>query len=131
MTRTRARTRRVCQVITTPEERYKEYRRSSDFIKEYIFPGCCVPSLAALTAAMAAHSCLTVEHVENIGPHYALTLLLWRDNFLKRAEEVKGMGFSAKFVRMWDYYFVYCAAGFETCTLGDLQVPGLRLCPIG
>lgn len=72
----------VVQVITTPEERYEEYRLSSDFIKEYIFPGCCVPSFAALTAAMAKNSNFSVEHVENIGPHYATTLLKWRDNFL-------------------------------------------------
>jgi hypothetical protein len=46
----------LVQVITTPEERYEEYRQSSDFIKEYIFPGACCPSFAALTQAMAAHS---------------------------------------------------------------------------
>lgn len=46
----------AAQVITTPEERYAEYRCSSDFIKEYIFPGACCPSLTALTQAMATHS---------------------------------------------------------------------------
>ncbi len=39
-----------------PEERYDEYRRSSDFIKEYIFPGGCVPSFSILTSAMSAGS---------------------------------------------------------------------------
>lgn len=74
------------QVITTPEERYEEYRHSSDFIKEYIFPGCCVPSLSALTAAMSESSALSVEHLENIGPHYATTLLRWLDNFEEKKE---------------------------------------------
>eukprot|EP00899_Mesostigma_viride_P018529 jgi/Mesvir1/26678/Mv20460-RA.1 len=110
------------QVITTPEERYEEYRRSSDFIKEYIFPGCCVPSFAALTAAMASSSTFCVEAVENIGVHYAPTLLLWRKQFLAHAEEIKAMGFNDKFIRVWDYYFAYCAAGFATRTLGDIQV---------
>lgn len=32
------------------------------------------------------------------------------------------MGFGPKFIRMWQYYFVYCAVGFKTRTLGDLQV---------
>lgn len=32
------------------------------------------------------------------------------------------MGFGPKFVRTWDYYFAYCAAGFQTRTIGDLQV---------
>lgn len=112
----------VVQVITTPEERYEEYRRSSDFIKEYIFPGCCVPAFGALVSAMASSSLFSVEHMENIGPHYTTTLLRWRDNFLKRKEDIMRMGFSDQFIRMWDYYFVYCAAGFKTCTLGDLQI---------
>jgi hypothetical protein len=44
------------QFISIPEERYEEYRRSSDFIKEYIFPGGCLPSLARITSAMSAAS---------------------------------------------------------------------------
>ena len=33
------------------------------------------------------------------------------------------LGFNEKFVRTWEYYFDYCAAGFKTRTLGDYQVP--------
>ena len=44
------------QFISIPDERYDEYRRSSDFIKEYIFPGGCLPSLSRVTSAMAASS---------------------------------------------------------------------------
>lgn len=32
------------------------------------------------------------------------------------------MGFDEKFIRTWEYYFDYCAAGFRTYTLGDYQV---------
>lgn len=41
--------------------------------------------------------------------------------FLQR-REIMAMGFGPKFIRMWQYYFVYCAVGFKTRTLGDLQV---------
>ena len=44
------------QFISIPDERYDEHRRSSDFMKEYIFPGGCLPSLSRLTTAMAASS---------------------------------------------------------------------------
>ncbi|GKD42099.1 cyclopropane-fatty-acyl-phospholipid synthase, partial [Tanacetum coccineum] len=44
----------VLQFISIPDQRYDEYRRSSDFIKEYIFPGGCLPSLSRVTSAMAA-----------------------------------------------------------------------------
>ncbi|KAJ7518418.1 hypothetical protein O6H91_21G068400 [Diphasiastrum complanatum] len=112
----------VVQVITIPEARYDEYRRSSDFIKEYIFPGGCTPSLSTLTAAMSRASSLCVEHLENIGIHYYQTLIHWQNNFRAKHSELYRLGFDTKFLRTWDYYFAYCAAGFKTCTLSNLQI---------
>ncbi|GMJ01999.1 hypothetical protein like AT3G23530 [Hibiscus trionum] len=112
----------VLQFISIPEERYDEYRRSSDFIKEYIFPGGCLPSLARITTAMNAASRLCVEHVENIGLHYYQTLRCWRENFLEKQSKILGLGFDEKFIRTWEYYFDYCAAGFKSNTLGNYQV---------
>ncbi|XP_017633379.1 uncharacterized protein LOC108475911 isoform X1 [Gossypium arboreum] len=112
----------VLQFISIPEERYDEYRRSSDFIKEYIFPGGCLPSLARITTAMNAASRLCVEHVENIGLHYYQTLRYWRKNFLEKQSKIHALGFNDKFIRTWEYYFDYCAAGFKSNTLGNYQV---------
>ncbi|XP_078427785.1 uncharacterized protein LOC144700210 isoform X2 [Wolffia australiana] len=112
----------VLQFISIPDERYDEYRRSSDFIKEYIFPGGCLPSLSRVTSAMATSSRLCVEHLENIGIHYYRTLLDWRDNFMEKKSEILQLGFDERFVRTWEYYFIYCAAGFKTRTLGNYQI---------
>ncbi|TVU05041.1 hypothetical protein EJB05_48189 [Eragrostis curvula] len=112
----------VLQFISIPEERYEEYRRSSDFIKEYIFPGGCLPSLARITSAMSATSRLCIEHLENIGYHYYTTLIRWRDNFMANKDEILALGFDDKFIRIWEYYFIYCAAGFKSRTLGNYQI---------
>ncbi|KAF7837436.1 Cyclopropane-fatty-acyl-phospholipid synthase isoform 1 [Senna tora] len=112
----------VLQFISIPDERYDAYRRSSDFIKEYIFPGGCLPSLSRITSAMVAASRFCVEHIENIGIHYYQTLRLWRKNFLERQSEILALGFNEKFIRTWEYYFDYCAAGFKSRTLGNYQV---------
>ncbi|KAA3485369.1 cyclopropane-fatty-acyl-phospholipid synthase family protein [Gossypium australe] len=112
----------VLQFISIPEQRYDEYRRSSDFIKEYIFPGGCLPSLARITTAMNAASRLCVEHVENIGLHYYQTLRYWRKNFMEKQSKIHALGFNDKFIRTWEYYFDYCAAGFKSNTLGNYQV---------
>ncbi|VFR01541.1 unnamed protein product [Cuscuta campestris] len=112
----------VLQFISIPDQRYDEYRQSSDFIKEYIFPGGCLPSLSRVTSAMAAASRLCVEHLEDIGIHYYKTLRCWRENFLERQRDILDLGFDHKFIRTWEYYFDYCAAGFQTCTLGNYQV---------
>ncbi|PNX90369.1 cyclopropane-fatty-acyl-phospholipid synthase [Trifolium pratense] len=112
----------VLQFISIPDERYDEYRRSSDFIKEYIFPGGCLPSLSRITSAMATTTRLCVEHVENFGIHYYKTLRLWRKNFLERQREILALGFNEQFIRTWEYYFDYCGAGFKSHTLGTYQV---------
>ncbi|KQJ81717.1 uncharacterized protein LOC100842201 isoform X1 [Brachypodium distachyon] len=112
----------VLQFISIPEERYEEYRRSSDFIKEYIFPGGCLPSLARITSAMSAASRLCIEQVENIGYHYYPTLVRWRDNFFANKYAISALGFDDKFIRIWEYYFMYCAAGFKSRTLGNYQI---------
>ena len=112
----------VIQVITTPEGRYEVYRTSTDFIKEYIFPGCCCPSLTAVLGA-AGESNLTLAECDDIGVHYAPTLLRWRHAFMDAKSRITGqMGFSDSFIRAWDLYFQYCAAGFATRTLGDWQL---------
>ncbi|KAK4857209.1 hypothetical protein QYF36_025693 [Acer negundo] len=112
----------VLQFSSMPDERYDKYRLSSDFIKEYIFPGACVPSLSRITTAMASASRLSVEQVENIGGHYYRTLRCWRKNFLGNQSKILALGFDEKFVRTWEYYFDYCAAGFKTRTLGNYQM---------
>eukprot|EP00178_Gracilaria_changii_P008526 TRINITY_DN2583_c0_g1_i1.p1 TRINITY_DN2583_c0_g1~~TRINITY_DN2583_c0_g1_i1.p1 ORF type:complete len:531 (+),score=98.42 TRINITY_DN2583_c0_g1_i1:5514-7106(+) len=113
----------VVQVITTPEERYEQYRRSTDFIQKYIFPGGVCPSVEALISA-AARSALCLEHAENIGPHYASTLREWRQRFERSVKDgrVRAAGFDERFERMWRYYLCYCEAGFDTRTLGDMQL---------
>nr|XP_004307322.2 PREDICTED: uncharacterized protein LOC101300392 [Fragaria vesca subsp. vesca] len=112
----------VLQFTSLPDELYDEYRRCPSFIREYIFPGGCLPSLSRLTAAMAASSRLSVEHLENIGSHYYRTLKYWRKKFLEKQSEILALGFDDKFIRTWEYYFDYCAAGFNACTLGNYQI---------
>ncbi|XWS53766.1 hypothetical protein CRYUN_Cryun10bG0028400 [Craigia yunnanensis] len=112
----------VLQFISIPEELSKEIKQTAGFLKEYIFPGGTLLSLDRTLSAMAAASRLSVEHVENIGISYFHTLRWWRKNFLGNTSKVLTLGFDEKFMRTWEYYFDYCAAGFKTGTLIDYQV---------
>jgi hypothetical protein len=40
--------------------------------------------------------------------------------YLRR--QIIDLGFDDKFIRTWEYYFDYCAAGFKTLTLRSYQV---------
>jgi len=112
----------VIQSITIPDQRYESYRRGCDWIQKHIFPGGHLPSLEILTRSMTRDSHLFVEHLENIGLHYARTLAEWRFRFLQAEERVAALGFDRKFRRKWEYYLCYCEAGFRRRYLNDLQL---------
>ncbi|KAF7019440.1 hypothetical protein CFC21_032616 [Triticum aestivum] len=118
------------QFISVPDERYEQYRRKPDFIKEYIFPGGCLPSLSRVMSAMTTSSRFSIEHVENIGPHYYTTLMCWMDNFTANRDKILALGFDEKFMRIWEYYLIFSAACMKARALGDYQVvfsrPGNR-----
>jgi cyclopropane-fatty-acyl-phospholipid synthase len=112
----------VLQVITYPDYAYAGYLKGTDFIRKHIFPGGHLPSVAALTAANAKNSQLVLEHLENLGPHYARTLALWRHNLDSRESEALALGFDAAFIRKFRYYFAYCEAAFSARYLGVHQL---------
>ena len=120
----------VLQVITIPDQRYREYCRSVDFIQTHIFPGGAIPSLTVLCEAMTKHSGLVVEHLENFNQDYARTLREWRERFMQQGERISSLGFSPEFRRKWEYYLSYCEAGFSERLLNLLQIvltrPGNR-----
>lgn len=114
--------RMLLQSITIADQHYARARDEVDFIKRYIFPGCCIPSVGALTEAMVAESDLRLVHLEDIGPHYATTLAEWRRNFHARLDAVRALGYPDTFIRMWEFYLCYCEAGFAERALGDVHM---------
>jgi cyclopropane-fatty-acyl-phospholipid synthase len=124
----------LLQGITLPDQRYQQYLRSVDFIQRYIFPGGCLPSLKAMGDSVASQTDMRMLHLEDLAPHYAQTLSCWRDRFFDRIDEVRELGFSDRFIRMWEYYFCYCEAAFLERATGVVQLllakPQCHLDPI-
>ena len=120
----------LLQAIVISDWAYERARRSVDFIKAYIFPGSCIPSVASLSRSLAAATDMRLVHLEDIGPHYARTLRAWRRRFWNSENQVRQLGFSEEFIRMWDFYFSYCIGGFEERYISDVQMlfarPGNR-----
>lgn len=104
----------VLQVITIPDQKYKAYSKSSDFIQKYIFPGGHLPSILKLLETTSKHTRLNLNHLEEFTEHYAKTLNIWHENFENNLDEVKKLGFDDYFIRMWRMYLNYCEAGFLT-----------------
>lgn len=110
------------QVITVPDHRFDEYRRSMDWIQTYIFPGGFLPSLHVLNKTMKDNSTFHIEYLENIGHHYARTLRIWKERFMKNIEKIAPLGYDRTFQRMWLYYLYICEASFKNRIINDLQI---------
>jgi cyclopropane-fatty-acyl-phospholipid synthase len=112
----------VLQVITTPDHHYKDYRKRIDWIQKHIFPGGHLPSVTALSIAMAEKSELFIENLLNIGPHYALTLKQWRENFAGAEDSLLKAGYDEIFQRKWFFYLAVCEAGFASRIINDVII---------
>jgi cyclopropane-fatty-acyl-phospholipid synthase len=112
----------LIQAITIEDHRYRKALKSVDFIKRHIFPGSFIPSIAAMGDAIARKSELRIFNLEDIGPSYARTLHEWRRRFLSRLDDVRALGYSQRFIRMWVFYLCYCEGGFLERSIGDVQM---------
>jgi len=109
------------QGITYNDPDFEAYKNSVDFIKKYIFPGGCLVSVSQIKNAIKAKTDLTLVEVEDITQHYARTVRFWRQDFIKALPEIRSLGFSESFIRIWEFYLVYCEAGFLENLIGNFQ----------
>ena len=108
------------QTIVIAEELFERYRHNTDFIQQYVFPGGMLPSRMSFKES-AAKAGLQIEGEFAFGADYAKTLCLWRDNFNQKLDEVHSLGFDEAFIRLWNFYLMYCAAGFAERNIDVVQ----------
>jgi cyclopropane-fatty-acyl-phospholipid synthase len=108
------------QIITIRDDLFDAYRRRTDFIQKYIFPGGALPSEARLSEA-TARAGLAWSGVKRFGADYARTLGEWSQRFEAAWGEVSKLGFDARFQRLWRFYLAYCEAGFATGRTNVIQ----------
>ena len=126
--------RMLLQSIIITDYLYEEAKQFSDFIKTYIFPGSCIPSISKLCESSAKATDMRLFHLEDITPHYAKTLNHWRSYFMNNVQKIRDLGFSEEFIRLWNFYFCYCEGGFIERQIGAVQMlftkPLCRMDPI-
>lgn len=112
----------LIQAITIVDQRFDAAIKSVDFIQRYIFPGSNIPSNTAMLNSVTKVSDLRLFDLEDIGPHYATTLRMWRENFFANLSQVRALGYSEEFINMWVFYLCYCEGGFAERALGDVHL---------
>ncbi|MEU9807505.1 class I SAM-dependent methyltransferase [Mycobacterium sp. NPDC050853] len=112
--------RLALQTITMPHDRMLASRNTLTWIQKYIFPGGLLPSMPAIAEITTQTTQLRTVDTVSLGPHYAETLRLWRQQFTARRDAVLMLGFDEVFCRMWQLYLAYSEAGFRSGYL-DVQ----------
>lgn len=110
----------VVQSIVIRDDLFASYRRGTDFIQQYIFPGGMLPSPSAFER-QANKAGLQVTDSFAFGKDYGRTLALWRESFEARWEQIAPLGFDDRFRRLWRMYLAYCEAGFAAGSIDVIQ----------
>lgn len=110
----------LLQVITIPDQRYDRARKDIDFIKRYIFPGSCIPSVQRVINS-AAKTDFRLLNFSEFSRDYARTLTCWAKALEENREAAEKLT-SPDFYRMFQFYFAYCAGGFAEASIGVAQM---------
>ena len=92
-------------------------RRDTEyFIREHVFPGGWIPSLADAIVSMESHG-LEMVDIENLRRHYAPTLDEWARRFDRNWKQIEALDpqtFNERFRRIWRAYLIGCAEMFRS-----------------
>ena len=110
------------QAITVDDRSFERAKNGTDFVREFIFPGGCLPSLEAITRSLRRATPLVVVDLEDIGRHYVETLRRWYENVDRQRHQVTALGLDGRFQRLWDLYLCYCEGAFFERHISDVQM---------
>ena len=110
----------IIQSITINNNDFFSYRKCSDFIQQYIFPGGMLPSPKIFKDIAVKQGFIYSGDLE-FGRDYGITLKRWEENFSSVLSKVKKLGFDDKFIRTWRFYLKYCQGGFEAKKISVFQ----------
>lgn len=108
------------QAIVINDAAYESAKNEVDFIKKYIFPGGCLPTVLAI-AHSTAKTNLQLISLHDIGINYVATLNDWQQKLLYNKQAILDQGFTENFIRMWEFYFCYSAAGFSSRYISNVH----------
>ncbi len=113
--------RALVQAITVRDDYFETYRKSSDYIRQYVFPGGMLLSDTAI-AEQAHRAGLQVSDNFAFGQDYGQTCRSWSRRLTDQKQRILNMGYGEGFFRNWQYYLEICAASFAAGHTNVVQV---------
>lgn len=113
----------MIQGITIREDLFYSYRKNTDFIQQYVFPGGMLLTNKVFDEQSKKNE-MSLGSIFEFGNSYAETLKQWRENFQQKANEVRHLGFDDRFMRLWNLYLSYCEGAFRAgrINVGQFQI---------
>jgi cyclopropane-fatty-acyl-phospholipid synthase len=112
----------LLQAITIVDQRYQKHLNNVDFICKYIFPGGSLPCISRLVGSAANAAEMRMIQLNDYAAHYAETLRRWRTRFWQQIDAIRELGYTERFITMWDYYLAYCEAAFDERQINLIHV---------
>lgn len=111
----------LLQAITVKDSFFETYKTSSDYIRQYVFPGGMLLSDSVI-ASQANDAGFAVRDSFAFGQDYAQTCRIWAERLSAQKRRIAEMGYSESFFRNWQYYLEICAASFAVGHTNVVQV---------
>jgi cyclopropane-fatty-acyl-phospholipid synthase len=112
----------LLQAITIDDRAYAVEKTHRTFIRTYIFPNGCLPSLEVIHDCVAHETDMRIAGQDDLTSSYVRTLQEWRANFDAHEQRLGELGYDDRFRRLWRLYLAYCEAGFAERRIGDVQL---------
>lgn len=109
------------QAITMNDKNFDSYRKGTDFIQQYVFPGGMLLSPKTIDRMLDKHEYQKIDQIF-FGLDYAKTLNIWFNSFNQELDKVKTFGFDDQFIRLWNFYLKYCEGAFNSKRIDVTQV---------
>ncbi len=112
----------LLQAITIDDRAYPVEKASKSFIRTYVFPGGCLPSLEVIAQVRrrGAPTCArsTSRTSRRTTPRRCGA---GARTSRRRRSELEALGYDERFRRLWRMYLSYCEAGFAERRIGLVQ----------
>jgi cyclopropane-fatty-acyl-phospholipid synthase len=112
----------LLQSIVIDDRLYDAEKAARSFANALIFPGGCLPSVAAIQRSVARSTDLSTVWLDDISEHYAETLRLWRERFVANTALAGELGYDARFRRLWTLWLALSEGGFRERRIRDVQM---------
>ncbi len=111
----------LLQAITVADGFFETYRTSTDYIRQYVFPGGMLLSDTKI-AEQAQMAGLRLRDSFAFGQDYARTCRMWSERLSAQKFRIGTLGYGEPFFRNWKYYLEICAASFAVGHTNVVQV---------